>query len=64
MNTTQLASDGLLSRLSEKIDDTQRKIQLQENTMRRISRNVELLTPVNQRKPYTVPSDSPMLEFQ
>ena len=63
MNTSQLASDGLLARLSEKVEDTQRKISMQDNSIRRISRNVEVLTPVHQRKPYVVPSDSPQLEF-
>lgn len=52
MNTSQLAADGLMSRLSEKIQDTQRKINMQENSLRRIQRNVEVLTPVGQRKPY------------
>ena len=47
MNTSQLASDGLLERLSEKVEETQRKIAMQDNSIKRISRNVEVLTPVH-----------------
>ena len=47
MNTNQLASDGLLERLSEKVEETQRKIAMQDNSIKRISRNVEVLTPVH-----------------
>lgn len=52
-----------MARLSEKVEDTQRKINMQDNSIRRICRNIEVLTPVHQRKPYVVPSDSPQLEF-
>ena len=61
MNTAVLKSDGLLSRLSDKIDDTQRRITQQDNTIKKIQQNITLLMPVSQRHQYVVDDDTPRI---
>ena len=63
MNTAQLQADGLLSRLNDKIIETQRRIDNQRTSLLKVQRNLDLLTPVSQRKPYQVPHDSPHIEI-
>lgn len=63
MNTSQLASDGLVTRLADKISDTERKLTMQSKTLSKISANVTLLQPVSQKNHYVVDDDSPRLQF-
>ena len=63
MNTSQLASDGLVTRLADKISDTERKLSMQAKTLSKISANVTLLQPVSQKNHYVVDDDSPRLQF-
>ena len=43
LNTSQLASDGLVTRLADKISETSRKLQMQSKSLTKISANVALL---------------------
>jgi len=60
MNTVALQADGLVARLGDKISETQRRIVLQTNTIKKIQANIELLLPVRDTASgagYEVPED-------
>ena len=46
MSTSALQADGLVARLGDKISETQRRIVLQTNTIKKIQANIELLMPI------------------
>ena len=53
-----------MARFTDKITETQRKIQMQTKSLSKISANVALLMPVSQTSnPYAVNDDEPYMQF-
>ena len=59
--TTELPSDGLVNRLSERMIETGEKLEQNVKLLRKVERNIQMLQPA---KKYEMEPDSPKVDLK